>query len=142
MHQKVHAQFIKQTSTNTSHMHATMHQTCLKHASHMHPTYNQHAAHMHHTFVDPQSMFNGCPAGTTQHTHTTQTITYHHIYTQQKNTPDNRIRRITILKQYPNKLVMTNQSVILSSVAPIHKQPTFTSEMISHAMMWESVKII
>jgi len=36
---------------------------------------------------------------------------------------------------------MNRQAVILPAVAPVHKEPSFISEMISQALMWESVKI-
>ena len=37
---------------------------------------------------------------------------------------------------------MSCQAVIFPSVAPVHKGPEFSSEMISQALMWEYVKII
>jgi len=36
---------------------------------------------------------------------------------------------------------MNRQAVILPAVAPVHKEPSFISEMISQALMWETVKI-
>ena len=36
---------------------------------------------------------------------------------------------------------MSRQAVISPSVAPVHKEPEFSSEMISQALMWEKVKI-
>ena len=37
--------------------------------------------------------------------------------------------------------MMTRHAIISSSVAPVHKEPEFSSEMISQALMWENVKI-
>jgi len=36
---------------------------------------------------------------------------------------------------------MSRQAVVLPAVAPVHKEPSFISEMISQALMWETVKI-
>ena len=36
---------------------------------------------------------------------------------------------------------MSRQAVICPAVAPVHKEPVFSSEMISQALMWENVKI-
>ena len=36
---------------------------------------------------------------------------------------------------------MSNQAVISAAVAPIHKQPAFSSEMITQGLMWESVEL-
>ncbi len=36
---------------------------------------------------------------------------------------------------------MSRQAVILPAVASVHKEPSFSSEMISQALMWENVKI-
>ena len=36
---------------------------------------------------------------------------------------------------------MSRQAVIFPAVAPVHKEPSFSSEMISQALMWETVKI-
>ena len=36
---------------------------------------------------------------------------------------------------------MRKRAVIASAVAPVHKQPVFSSEMISQALMWENVRI-
>ena len=37
--------------------------------------------------------------------------------------------------------MMDRQAIISPSVAPVHKEPEFSSEMISQALMWENVKI-
>ena len=37
--------------------------------------------------------------------------------------------------------MMSHQAVIFPAVAPVHKEPSFSSEMISQALMWEKVKI-
>ena len=36
---------------------------------------------------------------------------------------------------------MNRQAVISPAVAPVHKEPVFSSEMISQALMWENVQI-
>ena len=36
---------------------------------------------------------------------------------------------------------MSRQAIILPAVASVHKEPSFSSEMISQALMWETVKI-
>ena len=36
---------------------------------------------------------------------------------------------------------MSRKAVILPAVAPVHKEPFFISEMISQALMWETVNI-
>ena len=36
---------------------------------------------------------------------------------------------------------MSRKAVILPAVAPVHKEPSFISEMISQALMWETVNI-
>ena len=37
---------------------------------------------------------------------------------------------------------MMDQAVIFSAVAPVHKEATFTSEMITQGLMWEYVSIL
>ena len=36
---------------------------------------------------------------------------------------------------------MNHQAIIAPAVAPVHKEPVFSSELISQALMWENVKI-
>ena len=36
---------------------------------------------------------------------------------------------------------MSRQAVISAAVAPVHKQPAFSSEMITQAMLWENIQI-
>ena len=36
---------------------------------------------------------------------------------------------------------MKNMAVIAPAVAPIHLQPTFCSEMVTQALIWENVQI-
>ena len=37
---------------------------------------------------------------------------------------------------------MSRQAVISAAVAPVHKQPAFSSEMITQAMLWENIQIM
>mgnify|MGYP001337073115 CR=1 FL=1 len=37
---------------------------------------------------------------------------------------------------------MTNKKIIISVIAPVHKEATFTSEMVTQCLMWEFVDII
>ena len=36
---------------------------------------------------------------------------------------------------------MNREAIVLPAVAPVHKEPVFSSEMISQALMWENVTI-